>query len=79
MSTVVYYLFCEACGGDTAAYDLVTVCPYCHTKKRMRVISNSQEETNASSIQAQLEAVRANWMSQKRRWKRASKSKRGLR
>lgn len=61
MQTKVFYFFCESCGGDTAAYELYSRCPYCHAdRKNFRLIAESNTG-QTQEVLAALEDSKARW------------------
>ncbi|QQE78729.1 hypothetical protein [Alicyclobacillus sp. SO9] len=64
MATRTYYYFCDSCGGDTATYELVSACPYCHARKpSFTLVDESAEGWSSKQIEQQVEMLRSRWLS----------------
>ncbi|WP_188883442.1 hypothetical protein [Alicyclobacillus cellulosilyticus] len=67
----MFYYFCRACGGDTAAYEQYTACPYCRAGRPHLVLVGTRESgaDDAAARQAlrdEIERLRAAWVAEHR-------------
>ncbi|OFW77518.1 MAG: hypothetical protein A2201_03440 [Alicyclobacillus sp. RIFOXYA1_FULL_53_8] len=63
MKTKTYYFFCEGCGGDTAAYNLLVRCPYCHAVKATFLLLGDSEGLSDPEAARVVEQHRKKWSS----------------
>lgn len=57
-----YYYFCDICGADTAVYESISLCPYCHaTAPPFRLIGESTSGQGATAIAEQIKGLQAQW------------------
>jgi|GEM_PF-4526679 len=60
-----YYYFCQACGGDTAAFEPQMVCPYCHAHSpKFGLVGESEGFTNTDDLATHVQALRQRWESE---------------
>lgn len=60
LETKVYYYFCNACGTETAAYDVHGACPYCRSGRQdFHLVA----ESNDSLAAQKMELAKARWLS----------------
>jgi hypothetical protein len=67
LATKVFYFFCQSCGGDTAIYDLIGGCPYCHAgRQEFLLVAETTTDSQRLDIQEKLELMRAQWIANHR-------------
>lgn len=62
MGTVVYYFFCHACGGDTAAFDLAMSCPYCRAGRgEFALVAEVATQEQQRQVEQRIAELREQW------------------
>lgn len=68
MTTKIYYFFCASCGGDTATYERITSCPYCHTGgDTLQLLDDlPTAEQRQAVVRQQIEVARSKWIANRK-------------
>lgn len=69
MTTKAFYFFCETCGADTASYEMLHVCPYCHSGKgQLKLIGETIGKSGQEALANQIAQARLRWQSSVKRF-----------
>lgn len=61
MTNKIYYFFCQTCGGDTAAYNSLVRCPYCHANQTTFHLLADSEGPGEAEVSLIIDKHRLEW------------------